>query len=99
MSGLALDVLAQLAPLVQASDSDSPIWLLALGPAGAVGTYWAIYRYYRNHDKTHAYERDTLIEAQPVRGGERKVDHISKTRESGIRGNNKSQHRQRVQRF
>lgn len=72
--------------------------LLAAGPAGAAGTYWAVYRYYRNTDKTHEYERDTLISAQPVRGGEEKIDHISRTRDSDIDGDNSGNHRQRVQR-
>ena len=83
--------------LVQASEG-SGLWLLALGPAGAAGTYWALFRYYRNTDKSHHYERDTLIEAQPVQGGERKVDHIRKTRKSGISGDNRSSHRKRVNR-
>jgi hypothetical protein len=78
---------------------NAPVWILAAGPAGAVGTYWAIYRYYRNTDKSHAYERDTLIEAQPVRGSEEKVDHISRTRDSDIDGDNSVQHRERVQRL
>lgn len=83
--------------LAMASD-DSLVWLLAAGPAGAVGTYWLIYRYYRNTDKSHAYERDTIIEAQPVQGGEEKVDHISRTRDSDIDGDNSGDYRERVQR-
>ncbi len=89
---------AVLGVVVMASDGP-PVWLLAAGPAGAVATYWALYRYYRNTDKSHAYERDTLIHAQPVQGGEEKVDHISKTRDSGIDGDNSSRHRVRVQRL
>ena len=84
--------------LAFASDDDGLVWLLAAGPAGAVATYWTIYRYYRNTDKSHAYERDTIIESQPVQGGEEKVGHISKTRDSGIDGDNSGTHRQRVQR-
>ena len=45
-----------------------PAWILAAGPAGGAATYWALYRYYRNTDKSHAYERDTLIAAKPVAG-------------------------------
>ena len=84
--------------VVMASDS-VPAWILAAGPAGAVATYWALYRYYRNTDKSHAYERDTLIAAQPVQGSEEKVDHISRTRDSDIDGDNSRKHRQRVQRL
>ena len=84
--------------VTMASDT-VPAWILAAGPAGAVATYWALYRYYRNTDKSHAYERDTLIAAQPVTGSQEKVDHISRTRDSDIDGDNSSKHRQRVQRF
>lgn len=99
MSALAIDLVAHLAPaVVMAADEGSALWLLAAGPAGALGTYWAIYRYYRNHDKSHAYERDTLIEARPVQGSEQKVDHISKTRARRIKGDNSSEHRERVRR-
>ncbi|MEH3033243.1 MAG: hypothetical protein PGN07_04170 [Aeromicrobium erythreum] len=74
------------------------LWLLAAGPAGAGATYWAVYRYYRNTDKSHAFERDTIIAAEPVQGGERKIDHISRTSDSDIDGDNSDKHRQRVQR-
>ena len=75
------------------------LWLLAAGPAGAAALYWALYRYYRNTDKSHAFERETIIKPQPVQGGEERVDHISKTRDSDIDGDNSSQHRKRVERL
>ncbi|WP_211318846.1 hypothetical protein [Nocardioides silvaticus] len=93
---MSADIISALLPM--AAD-DGILWLLAAGPAGGAATYWAIYRYYRNHDKSHAYERDTIIEAQPVQGGEEKVGHISKTRDSDIKGDNSRNHRQRVQRI
>jgi hypothetical protein len=96
---MTMDLINALVPaLVQASD-DGLLLLLAAGPAGGAATYWAIYRYYRNTDKSHAYERDTIIDAQPVQGGEEQVDHISKTRDSDIDGKNGRNHRQRVQRI
>ena len=89
-----------IAEIVMATSGDSgPLWLLAAGPAGAAATYWSLYRYYRNNDKSHAFERDTLIKPQPVQGGEERVDHISRTRDSGIDGDNSGKHRQRVKRL
>ena len=73
--------------------------LLAIGPAGAVGLYWALYRYYRNTDKSHAYEHETIVEAKPVTGSDLKVGTNNGTRESRIRGNNVRDYRDRVQRI
>lgn len=84
--------------VAQASDDSGPLWLLAAGPAGGAATYWAFYRYYRNTDKSHQYERDTIIEAQPVQGGEQQVGRIDRTRDSDIDGDNSGDYRRRVQR-
>ncbi len=80
---------------------DNGIWLLALGPAGATALYWAIYRYYRNTDKSHAFERETKVEAKPVTGAEddRKVDEVKGTRRSRIEDDNVSAYRERVERI
>jgi hypothetical protein len=91
-------MIADVVAMATSGDS-APVWLLAAGPAGAAATYWALYRYYRNTDKSHAFERDTLITAQPVEGSEEKVDHISRTRDSDIDGDNSSDFRARVQRL
>ena len=72
--------------------------LLLLGPAGGIGLYMAIWRHYRNDDKSHGYEHETRVQAQPVQASDHKVDEIRGTREPGIRDNNVADHRQRVQR-
>lgn len=77
---------------------DNGLWLLALGPAGATALYWALYRYYRNTDKSHDFEHETKIEAKPVTGSDRRVDEVIGTRETRIRGDNVRAYRQRVQR-
>lgn len=80
---------------------DGGLWLLLLGPAGATGLYWALYRYYRNTDKSHAFERETAVDAKPVSGAEsdHKVDEVRRTRETRIRGDNVGAYRQRVARL
>lgn len=78
---------------------DSGLWLLALGPAGAAALYWALYRYYRNTDKSHAFEHETAVEAQPVTGDDRKIGENNGTQATTIRGNNVRAYRQRVQRI
>ena len=80
---------------------DGGLALLLLGPAGGAGLYWMLYRYYRNTDKSHAFERETVVEAQPVTGAEhdRKIDEVKGTQASQIRGNNVADFRKRVQRM
>jgi len=77
---------------------DSGLWLLLLGPAGATALYWFLYRYYRNTDKSHAFERETIVETKPVTGSEQKVDEVTGTRETRIPGDNVRAYRKRVQR-
>jgi hypothetical protein len=81
--------------------SDGGLALLLLGPAGGAGLYWSLYRYYRNTDKSHAFERETAIEAKPVAGADadHKVDTVEGTRESRIDGDNVRDYRRRVQRL
>ncbi|MET0893999.1 MAG: hypothetical protein ABWY01_10615 [Pseudoxanthomonas sp.] len=78
---------------------DNGLWLLAIGPAGATALYWALYRYYRNTDKSHAFERETTVVAQPVTGTDEKVDEVKGTQKTRIPGNNVSEYRTRVERI
>lgn len=77
---------------------ENGLWLLAAGPAGAAALYWALYRYYRNTDKSHAFERETEVVAKPVTGSDRKVDTVTGTQQRRIRGENRRDYRQRVAR-
>lgn len=75
---------------------DSGLWLLAMGPAGAIGLYWTLYRYYRNTDKSHAFEHETEVRCQPISGTDMKIDEVKGTRASSIKGDNSSAYRKRV---
>ncbi len=77
---------------------DGGLAILLLGPAGAAGLYWALYRYYRNTDKSHAFEHETAVEAKPVTGSEKKVDEVKGTQQTRIDGDNVREYRKRVQR-
>jgi hypothetical protein len=81
------------------SDGDIYLWLLASGPAGATMLYWALYRYYRNTDKSHDFERETKVESQPVTGSDEKVDKIEGTQQKRIQGDNVGEYRKRVERI
>ena len=77
---------------------DGSLALLLVGPAGGIGLYWALYRYYRNTDKSHAFERETKVDAKPVTGSDEKVDEVKGTQETRIPGDNVHEYRKRVQR-
>jgi hypothetical protein len=80
------------------SSSDSPTWLLVAGPAAGVGVYFVGFRYYRNTHVSHSFERETRIQAQPVSGNDSKIGENNGTRQSSVDGDNRSDHRHRVQR-
>ena len=75
------------------------LWMLSLGPAGATALYWALYRHYRNTDKSHAFERETKVEATYPTGSLRKAHELKGMTESRIRGENGKAYRQRVRRI
>ena len=78
---------------------DSGLWLLAAGPAGAAALYWALYRYYRNTDKSHGFEHETEIVAKPVTGSDHKVGEVKGTQQRRIDGDNVGDYRRRVTRL
>ncbi|MDZ4813513.1 MAG: hypothetical protein SGI99_13015 [Pseudomonadota bacterium] len=78
---------------------DGGLWLLMMGPAGATGLYWFLYRYYRNTDKSHAFEHETAVEAKPVTGSDQKVNEVKGTQKTRIPGDNVGEYRKRVQRI
>jgi hypothetical protein len=80
-------------------NNDGALWLLAAGPAGAAGLYWLLYRYYRNTDKSHAFERETAVDAKPVTGSEAQIGEVTGTQQTRIDGNNVGEYRKRVQRM
>ena len=75
---------------------DGSLAILLLGPAGGVGVYWLLYRYYRNTDKSHAFERETKVDAKPVTGSDSKIGTNNGTRESSVTGDNVHEYRARV---
>ena len=83
---------------VSSGEDGGLFWLLLSGPASAVTTYMMIYRYYRNTDKSHSFERETAIESQPVTGADNKVDERNGTTDKSIPGDNQEDHRSRVRR-
>ena len=80
-------------------EGDAPGILLLLGPAGAGGVYWGLFQYYRNTNKSHDFENETIIECQPITGKDQKVDSVRGTKRSQIQGDNSSSHRSRVKRL
>lgn len=86
-------------PLASDSDGGELAFLLA-GPVGGAALYAAVYRYYRNADKTHQFERETLIALKDrITGEDQRVGTNNGTRESHIKGDNTRDFRRRVSRL
>ena len=96
MLAVVLNELA--ATLASADDGDSPVFLLVLGPAGGIGAYFLLWRYYRNTHTSHTFEHETRIAAQSITGDDAKIDEVKGTKRSQINGDNRTDHRKRVQR-
>ena len=93
--------LAAAASVVLASsgsgDSGGELAFLLAGPVGGAAFYAYVYRHYRNQDKTHRFEQETIVERKAdILGDDRKVGENKGTRERRIQGDNISNHRQRV---
>ncbi len=98
MSALVLE--AAHAIVLAAAESDGAPWyVLLFGPAGAGGVYWALFQYCRNTNKSHHFEKETIIESQPVTGEDDKVDKVRGTTRTEIKGENAGDHRSRVKRL
>ena len=80
-------------------NDDGGLWLLLMGPAGASLLYWALYRYYRNTDKSHAVEQEIAVKAQPVTGSDEKVNQVKGTQNARISDDNSRAYRKRVKRM
>lgn len=93
-----LDVLSSTASLAATQSNGAPAWLLVFGPVAGGAVYFGLWRYYRNTHQSHAFERETRIQAQPITGHDAKVDQVNGTKRTRIDGDNRSNHRQRVQR-
>ncbi len=87
--------------LVASADDDGggSGWLLLAGPAGGAAAYFGFWRYYRNTHQSHSFERETRIATQSITGDDGKVKEIKGTKRSSIDGDNRSDHRRRVQRL
>lgn len=81
---------------IAATDGDGPLWLLALGPAGAAGFYFAIWRSYRNTDKSHSFEHETEVVVSNMTGQDVKVGTNNGTTARWVQGRNDDKPRQRV---
>ncbi len=97
--GLITELLSQAAMSDSSDSDDGGLWMLLAGPAAGAGMYWSLYRRYRNTDKSHSFEHETTVLAQPVQGSDQKVDEIHGTRSSTTDGRNDGSYRHRVQRL
>lgn len=85
------------------ADSDSGIAGLAFpfiaGPAVFAAVYGGIYRYYRNTDKRHVFEKETEVRVGNLRTGDRRRGSNNRQKSRSMSGANQDDHLQRVRRI
>lgn len=79
--------------------SEDSAWILLAGPAVGITVYWLSFLYYRNTNKTHNYEYETIIKAQTPTGSDQRIRKIRKTTRARTQGANGGSHRERVRRI
>lgn len=70
-----------------------------LGPAVFLGTYIGIYRYYRNRDKRHEFEKKTDVAVGNLRTDDRRVGSNNRQKSRTMSGANSHDHLERVRRI
>lgn len=101
-------------PLLAAAADPTPAMILAstgdgattgllfpflAGPAVFAAVYFGIYRYYRNTDKRHYFEKETEVAVGNLRTGDRRLGSNNRQKSRTMRGANQDDHLERVQRI
>ena len=85
------------------ADSDSGAIGIAFpflaGPAVFIAVYLGIYRYYRNTDKRHHFEKETEVAVGNLKQGDRKVGANNRQKSRTMSGVNSTDHLERVRRI
>jgi hypothetical protein len=69
------------------------------GPAVFAAVYIGIYRYYRNTDKRHEFERKTDVAVGNLRSGDHRVGTNNRQKSRRMSGRNSTDHLERVRRI
>ena len=103
MLPLLAEITADPATMMLLADSDSGAAGIAFpflaGPAVFAAVYGGIYRYYRNTDKRHRYERETQVAVGNLRQGDQKVGRRTRLRNRSMSGRNETDPLERVPRI
>lgn len=103
MLPLLAELSADPATVMLLADSDSGAGGIAIpflaGPAVFAAVYGLIYRYYRNTDKRHHFERETEVAVGNLRSGDRKIGERNRQKNRRMQDRNDTAHLQRVLRM
>jgi hypothetical protein len=103
MLPLLAELSADPATMMLLADSDSGAAGIAFpfiaGPAVFAAVYGGIYRYYRNTDKRHHFEKETEVAVGNLRSSDRKVGTNNRQKSRSMSGRNSTDHLKRVRRI
>ena len=103
MLPLLAEITADPATMMLLADSDSGAAGIAFpflaGPAVFAAVYGGIYRYYRNTDKRHHFEKETEVAVGNLQQDERKVRSKTRLKNRHMSDSNVTDHLKRVRRI
>ena len=70
-----------------------------IGPAVFAAVYGGIYRYYRNTDKRHHFEKETEVAVGNLEKQDRKIGTNNRQSNRAMSGRNSTEHLERVRRI
>lgn len=89
--------------MLLAGPDDSDVYGLAfpfvLGPVVFAAVYGGIYRYYRNTDKRHRFEKETQVAVGNLKSLDRKRGTNNRQKSRTMSGANQDDHLERVRRI
>ena len=103
MLPLLAELAADPATTTLLADSDSGAIGIAFpflaGPGVFIAVYFGIYRYYRNTDKRHHFEKETEVSVGNLKRGDRRVGTNNRQKSRSMSGRNSTEHLTRVRRI
>lgn len=77
-------------------EGDNPFIFLLAGPILGAAFYFVVFRFYRNTNKSHSFEKETRVASKNFQANDNKIGERNGQRNRYMRSANHTKHRSRV---